>query len=81
MVKSLSVHLQTKWLWVRILCCHQKFKHRKREEHKKNKKVARRETRPGETNDRSKNHKPTSGNKTAQTAKSRHPADRTAGNK
>ena len=40
-----------------------------KEQHKNNKKVARREGYPGEASDRSKNPKPTSRNKSTQTAK------------
>ena len=47
----------------------QKLKHRKREKHKNNKKVARREEYPGEANFRSKNSKPESRNKSTQTTK------------
>ena len=47
----------------------QKLKHRKREKHKNNKKVARREGYPGEANFRSKKLNPKSRNKSTQTTK------------
>ena len=46
-----------------------KFKHRKIEQHKNNKKVARRGGHPGEANVRSKNPKPKSRNKSTETTK------------
>ena len=46
-----------------------KFKHRKREQHKNNKKVAKREGYLRETSDRFKSPKPTSRNKSTQTIK------------